>query len=494
MKLNMKVTNKIKMKPLICIAITWLGLLLVASCSDQPAVPKYQVIEQKTAGNMTHKRQYASYIYPGQGVDNQQKLEFWSGFSFFRDPWITAPSATGNRDGLGPLFNTRSCVACHTAGSRAQLDKPGEILPLSLVVRLGSTQASTEVGRTEVDPVYGGQIQPRAIRYRLLDIKQDNLGEAWLYFDYTVKQGSFNDGEPYELLKPNYQLTKLAYGELAPHIGLSVRLAPNIYGMGLLDAIKVKDLLAQEDINDSDGDGISAKYNRVPNVLTTAETGVFQIGRFGFKAKQPNLHQQVAAAFRDDIGIINSSFSEDTCSKTQVACIQASASGGHDSENLEIDDRRLSLTVTFNALMGVPATRGLYNKQEQQGRRLFYQLACQKCHTPSYITGDHTKYPALAQQTIWPYTDLALHDMGDELADGVFEFDANGHEWRTPPLWGIGLQKKMTGQQRFLHDGRARTISEAILWHGGEAAPAKKAYSALTKQHRNALIKFIKAI
>jgi len=493
-----------------------LTMLFVASCSEQQvtskeskeavskAVPKFITNERRTGGELTHKRLYASYIYPGYGVDNRDKLDFWSGFSFFRDPWVAAPSATGNRDGLGPLFNTRSCIACHTAGSRAKLDKSGEILPLSLVVRLGPTEPGRN-GADAVDPNYGGQIQPRAISYRLTDIKQENKddnkgynkgnnrGEAWLNVSYSKVTGKFDDGISYELLKPNYQLTKLAYGELAPHIGLSVRLAPNIFGMGLLNAISDKDLLAQEDINDSDGDGISAKYNRVPNVLTTPKTGALQLGRFGFKAKQPNLHQQVAAAFRDDIGITNSSFPKDTCTQAQIACEQASDFGGHHEDNFEIDDKRLALTVIFNELMGVPAARELQSEKVQQGRSLFYQLSCQKCHTPSYVTGAN-EHKVLANQTIWPYSDLALHDMGDELADSIFEFNATGNEWRTAPLWGIGLQKQKTGQQRFLHDGRARTIAEAILWHGGEAEQHKQAFKALNKQQRQALVSFVEAI
>jgi len=510
----MKVRNKLNN------AVILLTMLFVASCSEQQttstvlkevatkAIPKYMTSERKTGGELTHKRLYASYIYPGSGVDNKSKLDFWSGFSFFRDPWVAAPSATGNRDGLGPLFNTRSCIACHTAGSRAKLDKSGEILPLSLVVRLGPTESGRK-GDDAVDPNYGGQIQPRAISYRLTDVKKDhkdankgnnkssnkgnNRGEAWLNVDYTIVTGKFDDGISYELLKPNYQLTKLAYGELAPHIGLSVRLAPNIFGMGLLNAIREQDLLKQEDINDENADGISAKYNRVPNVLTAPKMGSLQLGRFGFKAKQPNLHQQVAAAFRDDIGIINSSFPQDTCTPTQIACAQASASGGHHTENFEIDDQRLSLVVSFNELMGVPPARQLQQEKVQEGRSIFYQLSCNKCHTPSYVTGDN-KHQALAKQIIWPYSDLALHDMGDELADGVFEFDATGNEWRTAPLWGIGLQKKMTGQQRFLHDGRARTITEAILWHGGEAEQSKQAFKGLNKQQRQALVSFVEAI
>jgi CxxC motif-containing protein (DUF1111 family) len=471
------------------------------------SVSLFQQSEHKPGGDITTRRLYASFIYPGAKLSAQQQLDFWSGFSFFRDPWVAAPSATANRDGLGPLFNTRSCIACHTAGSRAKIDVPkqgsNEVLPLSLVVRLGSKVA----GVTDSDPIYGGQIQPRSTSYRLLDSSQaskinsntkvkakvkvkDNVGEAWLKLASETIIGQFDDGQAYELIKPNYQLSRLAYGQLADNTGISVRLAPNVFGVGLLNAIHRDDLIAQEDINDTNNDGVSAKYNRVINVVN----GKTELGRFGFKAKQPNLHQQVAAAFRDDIGITNSSFSEDSCTEQQVICQQASRAGGHHRNNLEIPDNRLDITVTFNELLGVPPARNLDNKIIQQGRTHFYQLNCQQCHTPSYITDKNYPVQALANQTIWPYTDLALHDMGADLADGVFEFDATGTEWRTPPLWGIGLQKKITGQQRFLHDGRARTISEAILWHGGEAEVSQQAYKALSENQRLALIKFIRAI
>ncbi len=465
------------------------------SIKSTQQVSMFNQSEHKPGGDITTRRLYASFVYPGAKLSAQQQLDFWSGFSFFRDPWVAAPSATGNRDGLGPLFNTRSCIACHTAGGRAKIDAPksgsNEVIPLSLVVRLGSQIK----GVTSDDPNYGGQIQPRATSYRLLDsgltaAVNANKGEAWLKLSYEIIKGAFDDGEIYELQKPHYQLSRLAYGELAEHTGISVRLAPNVFGVGLLNAIAIQDLEVQEDTDDINEDGISAKYNRVINVIT----GQTEFGRFGFKAKQPNLHQQVAAAFRDDIGITNSSFPNENCAEQQLVCQQASQAGGHSHANLEIPTNRLDITVTFNELLGVPPARNLENKVTQQGRKHFYQLNCQQCHTPSYITDKNYPVEALANQTIWPYTDLALHDMGEGLADGVFEFDATGSEWRTPRLWGIGLQEKMTGQQRLLHDGRARTINEAILWHGGEAEKSQQAYKALSVEQRNAVVKFIQAI
>lgn len=441
--------------------------------------------QKYSGGGMTVKRpSKRSYIYPGQAASRKRQLDFWSGFSFFRDPWVTAPSVTKARDGLGPLFNARSCIACHQAGSRAPMPQSGESLPTALLIRVGFNKPRLNHDNNN----YGGQIQPRAIKYINNKLKQTLQHEAWLDLSYTFIDGQFSDGEAYQLQKPHYQLTKLAYGELPEHAALSPRYSPNVFGSGLLDAIAEQDLLAQEDSDDANNDGISPKYNRVLNI----KSGQIELGRFGMKAKHPTLAQQVAAAFRDDIGITNSFFPEESCTKSQLFCQQASALGEH--ETVEIEDKNLDLVITFNRLLGVPPARGLAKPKQQQGQRLFHQLGCAQCHTPSYLTDKNYYEPALANQKIWPYTDLALHDMGAELADGVYEYKATGTEWRTPPLWGIGLQKRITGQQRFLHDGRARSITEAILWHGGEAKLSQEKFKKLNKTERQALLMFVKSI
>lgn len=456
---------------------------LIAGCS-QPEVPEFAVNEQLPGGDLTAKRlSTRSYVMPGKGITSDQQLEFWTGFSLFRDPWVIAPSSTKDRDGLGPLFNTRSCISCHDAGGRAKIPSDTkEFLPQALVVRLGSRDPLNP----NVDPVYGGQVQHRVIDYSRSLLPEPVKPEAWLNLEYETITGEFADGSRYELQKPSYQLTKLGYGELAAHIGLSPRLAPNVFGAGLLNAIDNQDLLAQEDVYDDNQDGISGRYNRVTNVLT----GEKDIGRFGFKAKHPNLEQQVAAAFRDDIGITNPLFKQETCTEKQQSCTKASVLGQHDS--VELPQKLLNLVNDFSQFLAVPPARNLSNKLE--GRVLFYQLKCNLCHTPSYITDKNFPIKELAGQEIWPYTDLALHDMGEGLSDGVFEFDASGSEWRTPPLWGIGLQKKYTGQQRYLHDGRARTLEEAILWHGGEAENSQRMYKNLSKKQRQELLKFLAAI
>ena len=454
--------------------------VLLVGCSK---APDFNTSELQPGGSLTAKRlSERSYIYPGKGITKAQELDFWTGFSLFRDPWVIAPSSTKDRDGLGPLFNARSCVACHDAGGRAKTHEAGEFLPLPLIIRLGSTDKNI----MDVDPIYGGQLQPRTIDYDRARLPEKIKPEAWLKLDFTEVKGKFADGTSYQLHRPNYELTKLGYGELATHTGLSPRHAPNVFGMGMLDAISDSDLLAQEDVNDSNNDGISAKYNRVPNVVT----GATEIGRFGFKAKHPNMDQQVAGAFRGDIGITSSLFPTEDCTETQISCAVASMLGGHDS--VEIPDKLLQLVNDFNRFLAVPPTRRLQDKLA--GRALFYQLDCHLCHTPSYQTDDNYSVKELAGQTIWPYTDLALHDMGEGLADGVYEFSANGREWRTPPLWGIGLQKAYTGQARYLHDGRARSIEEAILWHGGEAQKSQTAYINLSKEQRTQLLTFLAAI
>jgi len=492
---------KAKTKHLLLLVVT----VVAIGCSENKA-PAFQNSELSPGGTMTVKRlQKQSYIHPGAAVTGMQKLNFWTGFSFFRDPWVASPSSTKSRDGLGPLFNTRSCISCHDAGSRGPMAEVGESMPSSLVIKLGVRDKfndSNHQGKnstdkqTLVDPNYGDQIQPRGILFRHPKLEHAPKGEALLKLSYQTIDGIYADGIPYQLSNPQYQLTKMAYGDLADHIDITPRFAPNIYGAGLLDAIHVDDLLIQEDIDDNNQDGISAKYNRVMNIAT----GTLDIGRFSLKAKHPTLAQQVAAAFRNDIGITSRLFPTESCTEKQIVCQQTARLGELSNEDthlqtpLEISDKLFELVVSFNQLLGVPPARNLTEEETSKGREHFYNIGCQQCHTPSYRTDKDYPVEVLANQVIWPYTDLALHDMGKMLADNVKEDDANGQEWRTPPLWGIGLQKSTTKQQRFLHDGRANSISEAILWHGGEAEIAKKKFTQLSVNQRQELVKFLRAI
>jgi len=457
---------------LICLCLTQ------TACQPQDQAPAFSLDELQPGGAATVTRLHTrSYVYPGGHIRGLQQLNFWTGFSLFRDPWVIAPSSTKDRDGLGPLFNTRSCISCHHAGARGPMPEVGVTKPSSLLIRFGGTDANTHL----VDEFYGDQLQPRSIHTSV-------PGEGKLKLAYKLIRGRYPDGQEYELRQPQYQVVDLSNGPLHSGIGLSPRYAPSIYGMGLLDAISDQALLAQEDKSDKDNNGISGHYNRVPNV----KSGELELGRYGFKAKHPNLAQQVAAAFNGDIGITNSWFPRESCTKSQVNCQQLSLLGEH--TGVEIPDKLLELVIEFNAHLGIPPARELQQQDTLAGRELFYRLGCQQCHTPSYTTDKNYQINALAGQKIWPYTDLALHDMGPGLADGVYEFSANGNEWRTPPLWGIGLQQKVLGRSNFLHDGRARSLEEAILWHAGEASASQQTFIQLTRQQRQQVLAFLRAI
>ncbi|TMO55615.1 di-heme oxidoredictase family protein [Pseudoalteromonas phenolica] len=459
---------------LIAATIICLSMPVNTSASNEQAA--------KPGGDATGRLNYRSFVEPAKNIPRMEQLDFWDGFSFFRDPWVASPSITRDRDGLGPLFNARSCKTCHADGGRGRPSKHGEIAEPALLFRF--LQANASKG----DSRYGGQLQPLAIRLSHEKLTKPVQGEAQVRVFYEEITGHFADGETYTLRKPRYEIENLAYGPLDKGTYLSARYAPAVYGMGLLDAIQEKDLLNLEDINDANKDGISGKYNQVIDAVS----GKKRIGRFGFKGLHSTLEQQVAGAFVNDIGITNPIFKDETCLVHQVACKQA---GSVDPEHvLDIPEKLHDLTVYMSQLIAPPPARDLQSSKSKQGQTLFYKLQCQQCHTPSFTTDTSYQVKALAGQTIWPYTDLALHDMGEGLADKGVENLASGSEWRTPPLWGIGLQHRVQGFSAFLHDGRARTIEEAVLWHGGEAQPHQQKFKSLTKQQRAALLYFLKQI
>ncbi|WP_133471154.1 di-heme oxidoredictase family protein [Paraglaciecola marina] len=481
---------------------TVFSIIILSGLTGCSKAPKFDQTELQPGGNMTAKRvSHRSYVVEGRGVNPQQKLDFWTGFSLFRDPWVIAPSSTKDRDGLGPLFNTRSCISCHSRGGRGPAPELGLSSPSAMVIRLGLKDQDSSFSHYSKSPAaqtYGEQIQTRAINtVHATQLPKAIKPEAKLNLAYETITGQYDDGSEYQLHKPNYELRELNYGEISQEVGLSPRFAPVVYGAGLLDAIAEADLLAQEDIDDSDQDGISARYNRVPMVKKLTSDDAYTeptlgIGRFGFKAKHPTLAQQVAAAFRDDIGITSSWFPAESCGPAQKGCAIASELGRH--TDVEIPNKLLKLVVDTNQFMAVPPSRNLLSEKAQQGRELFYHGGCASCHTPSYTTAADYPIAVLASQKIWPYTDLALHDMGAGLADGVIENDASGNEWRTPPLWGLGAQKIFRKAPLYLHDGRAKSVAEAILWHGGEAQASQIFFKNLNKSKRQELLTFLDAI
>jgi CxxC motif-containing protein (DUF1111 family) len=417
-----------------------------------------------------------AFSQPAPGLDREQELLFFVGNSFFNQNWVTAPASTTARDGLGPFFNARSCAGCHFKDGRGRPpERPGES-STGLLLRLGLPGRASD-GSYLPDPSYGGQIQDHAIA--------GLSPEAALVVEGEELSGEFPDGTAYTLWRPSYRLDELGYGELDSLVMISPRVAPQMIGMGLLEAIPEEEVLAWSDPEDGNGDGISGR----PNWVWDESTGGKALGRFGWKANQPSVLQQTAGAFLGDIGITTSLFPQENCVGMHLDC-QGAPGGG----SPEIEDEDLMKVVLYASSLAVPAMREADDAQVVEGFLLFDEIGCGSCHRPSSRTGIHPTIPALSAQTIFPYTDLLLHDMGEELADGRPDFEATGSEWRTPPLWGIGLFQTVNDHTYYLHDGRARNLMEAILWHGGEAEAARERFAALSEARREALLRFLEAL
>ncbi len=456
-------------------------ILLATGCQPEHVT----LVDKRLSGGETTVFDQSSNAYslPAANISITRRENFFIGNAFFKQPWVTAPASTSSRDGLGPLFNTNSCQGCHIKDGRGHPPINDEQEFISALVRV-SIPATTESQQAELlksgnipDPIYGGQIQSRA----LLGIK----AEAQPQLTYTEIAGEFPDGEAYSLLQPTLVLEQPNYGEFHPQLQTSVRVAQAMIGLGLLEAIKEKDLLALADPDDANSDGISGRPNKVWDIKQQKTV----LGRFGWKASQPNVAQQSMKAFADDIGITSSLVMNSMCTPTQTACLNAPAGG-----DPEIPDQIADKVIFYAKLLAVPARRNVNDPQVKLGESLFQSIQCSACHTTSFTTGEMPGFPELENQSIQPYTDLLLHDMGSGLADHRSDFEADGNEWRTPPLWGIGLVKVVNEHTRFLHDGRARNLQEAILWHAGEAQTSRDAFVQLNANERKALLTFLDSL
>jgi CxxC motif-containing protein (DUF1111 family) len=307
--------------------------------------------------------------------------------------------------------------------------------------------------------------------------------------DYTPVPVRFKDGTEVELRKPTLQITQLGYGPMHPDTRFSARVAPPMIGLGLLEAIPDEAILANAEAQAKDKNGIAGRPNRVWDDAQQKTV----LGRFGWKAGQPNLNQQNVHAFSGDMGLTTRLRPVDDCTDAQTACKQAPNGNGAEGEP-EVSDNILRLVLFYSRNLAVPARRDVSAPEVLAGKTLFFQAGCQSCHTPKYTTAANAAEPELANQVIRPYSDLLLHDMGDGLADHRSEFQASGRDWRTPPLWGIGLTQAVSGHTRFLHDGRARNLLEAVLWHGGEATAAQQQVLSFNAEQRAALLAFLNSL
>ena len=412
---------------------------------------------------------------PALGEDGTGRMEYVLGQSIFERIWVSAPASTEAADGLGPMFNARSCVACHPAGARplALQDEKG-LLP-SLLMRLGLEGGGP-------DPVYGGQLQNEAV--------VGVPAEGRIALSFATETRHLADGTAVELRKPAAEIDVLGYGPLAPETRTGLRIGPAIHGIGPLDRIANADILLAADPDDLDKDGISGRAAWLDPEMT-------KLGRFGWKAVQPDMIAQNAHAFSADLGLSTELFkdAQGECTAAQTACRSAPSGASVQYGDLEVSPLLMGVLDRFvaEAVLPMGGPRPLAPAETRaKGAEIFTEAGCAACHRNGY----EVRWPADAPATrrISPYTDLLLHDMGDGLAEDLPEGAAAGREWRTAPLWGLRWALDAEGQGALLHDGRARNLLEAILWHDGEAKAARGRFAALSADERAALISFLSSL
>jgi CxxC motif-containing protein (DUF1111 family) len=497
-----------------------LGLIpLVISCSgggdssptssetelstSTPELPIFQANERFGAGEATVPIQTSEAFsrHSANMTETSDILKFNLGNDFFENPWVAGSASTSSRDGLGGLFNNNACQDCHIRDGRGHAPSDGSSDFSSILFRATRSQLSSDelaamqqsLMANVGDNYAGGQIQQDAVA---------NVSpEAELGVTYTTEERQFSDGYTVELRRPQWLFTSLdTERDFNLDTVFSARVAPQMIGLGLLNLISEQEILANRDNQLAEGGPISGKANYVWSI----EQQSVQLGRFGWKAGQPSLLEQAAGAFVNDMGLTNRLHPTENCQDHQTDCLNAPNGNGDSTADYdyEVADKILDAIDFYSSHLGVPERRQPDAAQVKQGKSLFFQAGCHSCHVESYITTSSTSLPKLSNQKIYPYTDLLLHDMGSDLADFMrngeaaaedlpVEFLATSHEWRTPPLWGIGLAKTVDPEATFLHDGRARTILEAILWHGGEAKPARDTVLTFNQQQRDDLLAFL---
>ncbi len=454
---------------------------------------KAEAFEINQGGGGTSKKAVNgdAFSHSTATISFADEQKFKLGNALFRKLWVSSPATTQASDGLGPLFNARACQSCHLKDGRGhppEGDSDATSMFLRLAVPVEVTEEQRKSGEFFVgslpDPTYGGQLQDLAV--------PGLLAEGKMVISYSEQTVELEDGTVVQLRAPSYSVADLAYGPMHPDTTLSPRIAPPMIGMGLIEAIESGDIRAGADPEDEDQDGISGRVALVRD----QSSGRILTGRFGWKAENATVRQQSASAFAGDIGISTPDEPRDfgDCSQNQSDCWSFPTGVQPRLGDTEAPDPVLDLVTFYSENLAVPARRQVDDVQVLAGKELFYNSGCVSCHTPKFVTSRSAQHSAHAFQLIWPYSDFLLHDMGDGLADGQPVGVASGQEWRTPPLWGIGLTETVNGHSFFLHDGRARNLTEAILWHGGEAESARDAFAAMEKADRDSLIAFLESL
>lgn len=445
----------------------------LVTCIAIAAAGDFQDQVPRAGGELSvEARGREAFMQPAPTLPEALRPAFFRGRNLFRQVWVVAPAQDADVDGLGPVYNRLSCLACHAKNGRGFApDSPGEEMR-AVLVRLSIPGTGTH-GEPIPHPAYGDQLNELGV--------PGVPAEGHARIHYRTEVVALSDGETVELRRPVLDFKALRFGPLEPSVMTSVRIAPPVFGLGLLEAV-------------SDGTLASlakrpGPRSGRPNLVWSTTLGRTVFGRFGAKANQPDLVHQVAGAFIGDLGITSALFPSENCTKVQTDCSKAATGGSPELSPEQMEDVTLYLQM-----LAVPQRRNVDAPEVRAGERLFESFGCAECHVPRLETGGHPTRPELSAQTIHPYTDLLLHDMGSGLADGRPDHEANGREWRTAPLWGIGLAERFGERVGYLHDGRARTILEAILWHGGQAADARESVVTATRAERSALLRFLESL
>lgn len=448
--------------------------------------------ETKPAGSATVRARANADAFSqlSENMPFEHEMDFKLGNALFRKTWVASPSSTLGSDGLGPIYNARACQDCHLKDGRGHAPEGPDDGRVSMFLRLSVPDGTAPEGikdwlATQPEPTYGGQLQDLAA--------PGHAAEAKLDVTYTEKSVTLADGTVVSLRSPTYSVSNPGYGPFAADLQVSPRVAPQMIGLGLLEAIPAAEILSREDPDDANGDGISGRAQIVPSV----EFDTPMLGRFGLKGGAPTVKEQSAGAFSGDMGLSTPLHPDPwgDCQTEQGKCRAAPHGQDPDTrDGLEVDAASIDLVTFYSRNLGVPERRTPDAPNVLRGKETFHTLNCTGCHTPKHVTNRLQDQPEQSFQLIWPYTDLLLHDMGEGLADNRPEGRATGIEWKTPPLWGIGLTAQVSGHTQFLHDGRARSMLEAILWHGGEAQAARDGVAGLPKPDRDALITFLESL
>ena len=467
-----------KKKKVVILAST---ILSVIGCSpddtiiDDKFVPVYEEGEELSSGslgtNVTNSNAFGDEI---PGFSNLETIRFGLGNSLFNQTWLPTGNSESNRDGLGPTFNARACTNCHFRDGRGKPLMNGSASN-GFLIRVSRPGQDANGGPLGVEG-YGTQIQDRSL---------DGIPfEAKVNVTYESIDGSYPDGTSYQLRKPTYSFQEEQFGIL-DGVQTSPRVGQQTIGMGLISALPDSEILRFEDEFDSDGDGISGRANHVWN----PEIQEMDLGKYGWKANAPTLKMQIVGALHGDMGLTTSIFPDNDCPSPQQDCLDTPTGG-----EPEVTDDQLERILFYQATLAVPNRRNVREESVLLGKNLFQEINCIGCHAIDQTTANSDISPLLENITIRPYSDFLLHDMGEDLADNRPDFLANGQEWRTQPLWGIGLISGINDHTFFLHDGRARNIEEAILWHGGEAEASKEAFMQLNSDKRQQLLDFVNSL